>query len=75
MQKKKKMMMKREREHVVTRGNENAWEGKECTSNSGSLSKMGWVAEVSSLCLDCQEIINKLKKEGRCVSIHVELAA
>jgi len=29
-------------------------EGKEYTSNSNSLSNMGRVAEVSSLCLDCQ---------------------
>ena len=41
---------------MVTHGNENACEREEYTSNSSSLSKMGWVAVVSSLCLDCREI-------------------
>ena len=45
---------------MATRGNENACEGKECTSNSSSSSNMGQVAEVSSLCLDCQ---GRKKKE------------
>ena len=28
--------------------------GKGCTSNSGSSSNMGWVIDISSLCLDCK---------------------
>ena len=27
---------------------------RRCTSNSGSSSKMSWVADASSLCLDCK---------------------
>ena len=50
---------KEEKRHMTTRGNKNACREKECTSNSGLSSKMGWVAKVSSLCLDCQEIIIK----------------
>ena len=46
MQKKEK-----EKKYVATRGNENAFEGKECSSNSGSLNNMGQVAEVPSLYL------------------------
>ena len=49
---------------MVTCGNENAREGEECTSNSSSSSKMGWVVKVSSLCLDCREKKNFLKKGG-----------
>jgi len=59
-------MKKEERKHMTTCGNKNACGEKECTSNLGLSSKMGWVAEGSSLCLDCQEI-NKyifFKKKG-----------
>ena len=31
----------KEKKHIATRGNENACEGKEYTSNSGSVSNMG----------------------------------
>ena len=50
-------------------------EEEQCTSNLSSSSKMGWVAEVSSLCLDCQEVIKKKYiRKGREISMHVELA-
>ena len=41
---------------------------KKCTSDSGSLSKMGQVIDVSSLCLDCKkrgEHKTRLKKKKK----------
>ena len=55
----------KKKEHVVTRDTENACKRKGYTSNSGSSSKMGWVAEVFSLRLDCQEVIKKRKEKKR----------
>ena len=43
-------------------------EEKKCTSDSGSLSKMGQVIDVSSLCLDCKkrgEHKTRLKKKKK----------
>ena len=54
---------KEERKHMTTRGNKNACGKKECTPNSSSSSRMGWVAKVSFLCLDCQEIMRRKKRE------------
>ena len=48
---------------MVTRGNRNACEGEGFTFNSSSSSKMGWVEKVSPLCLNCQEVIIKIKNK------------
>ena len=60
---------------MTTCGNKNACGEKECTSNLGLSSKMGWMAEGFSFCLDSQEINIKKKKKRRvrCISIHMEL--
>ena len=50
---------------MVTRGNRNACEGEGFTFNSSSSSKMGWVEKVSPLCLNCQEVIIKIKKKKK----------
>ena len=61
-----KRRKEQKKEHVVTCDIGNACKRKEYTSNLSLSSKMGWVAEVSSLCLDCQ----KKKKKGNEISKH-----
>ena len=47
---------------------------KRCTSNSGSSSKMGWVTDASSLCLDCKEKREQEIMLKRKASTHVRIS-
>ena len=65
----------KERKHMATHGDEDVCKGNECASNLGLSNNMGRVAEVSSLCLDCQGRRKKKKEKKRGISMHMELAA
>ena len=60
---------------MVIHGNRNACKRKGYTSNSSSSSKIRWVAEVSSLCLDFQEATKKGRKDGEKMEINEHACA